>query len=203
VHQWLASAAHRTYAYLDAAEQERVLYWATRDCGRDPQFNEIERTVENIRRKRGSGEAASQYYKPWPSPVPEAIDEIVCGSIVGSNLLALSPQDLYDGVSLSRNGNIVPCYSGGLNPGSWLLQLFPSGSNLCLGQECLYYASPGEKLSIYRKWRTRRRDSWVNEECGICRGYDLIVPNPAQFTWHYAIAGHRSTRCEAMFPKRR
>ena len=54
VHHWLASAVHRTYAYLDANEQEKVLRWAIRDCGRDPQPNEIERTVENIRKKRGS-----------------------------------------------------------------------------------------------------------------------------------------------------
>jgi len=73
VHQWLASAVHRTYAWLDASEQEKVLRWAIRDCGRAPQPNEIERTVENIRRKRGNGEASGHYYKPWPSPVPEAI----------------------------------------------------------------------------------------------------------------------------------
>jgi hypothetical protein len=202
MHQWLASAVHRTYAYLNASEQERVLRWAVRDCGRDPRPNEIERTVENIRRKRGNGEAAGQYYKPWPPPVPEAVDETVLHE--PSNLRSESPWRFPKGSSISRKTTVTEFWGDADGaPGLWLSRLFLPDSNLCLGQERLYCALPGAEPSIYRKWRTRRRDAWVKEQDGQCRGYDLIVPNPARFTWHFAAAGHRSTRCEAMFPQRR
>lgn len=55
VHQWLARFVWRSYEYLAASEQIKALYWATRKCGRPIQANEIEHTVENIRRKRGGG----------------------------------------------------------------------------------------------------------------------------------------------------
>jgi hypothetical protein len=183
VHQWLATATHRTYAYLDAAEQERVLRWAIRDCGREPQPSEIERTVENIRRKRGSGEGQGQYYKPWPSPVPKAIDEIVCH---GPKVSELNNRSVY-----RLRGDETPAF--------WLSVLFSPALLLCVSREIHRLDGFGDSV-LYRVWQTRRRDSWIRDAIlGRC---SLLVPNPASYTWHYALAGHRSTRCEAMFKTR-
>jgi hypothetical protein len=183
VHQWLASAVHRTYAYLDAGEQQQVLRWAVRDCGRDPQPKEIERTVENIRKKRGSGEAVGQYYKPWPSPVAEAVDEIVYAGPKVIGLNNRSPGALRENKS----------------PAFWLEVLFSPGLLLCVSRELLRFTGFGDPLLV-RVWHTRRRDSWIKDP--LLARHSLLVPNPAFYTWHYALSGHRSTRCEAMFNRR-
>ena len=79
VHQWLASAAHKTFAYLEAQEQAKALKWAmyVSNCGRDPQPHEIENTVANIRRKREHEETSGALYQAWPLPVHGEVNKLV------------------------------------------------------------------------------------------------------------------------------
>jgi hypothetical protein len=187
VHQWLARFVWRSYEQLDAHEQIRVLYWLTRNCGRPIQANEIERTVENIRRKRG-GSFVAPFHKPWCEPVPEAIDEIVRSGLRAKELRAESPCRLIEEPE-------APCV--------WLSRLFPLSVILCLGWEQISYSYANLEPYVYRVWKSRLLASWVNRYPSDCNQASLLVPNPSVYTWGYTQDGRRSTRCAEMFPVRR
>jgi hypothetical protein len=171
------------HGYLSAAEQVKVLHWALRDCGRAPQPQEIEHTVINIGKKR-EGQSPISYNKPWPDPVLPEVDKIVCQG--PWDLTARSPGDL----------------AAALKAYEWLQKLFPAWSLLCVSQEIPYLSAELEPL-ISRRWHTRRVETWSGKYAALCDVSSLLVPNPAAYTWHYAQAGHRSTRCDRMFPCRR
>jgi hypothetical protein len=189
VHQWLASFVARSYHYLGAEEQMKILYWATADCGRPMQSNEIENTVENVRRWRGDRINGYSHESPWASPVPEVIDEIVLQGITTKALRSRSPWKLR---KLEA-------------PGIWLPRLFPVDTLLCLSHEVLYPAPLSTTATVHRQWRTRRLYNWVGRYRHDCDTASLLVPNPAVYVWGWTKGAnrHRSTRCEQMFPERK
>ena len=183
VHQWLAAATHRTFAYLDSQEQVKVLRWAMRDCGRDPQPHEIEHTVENIRRKRAKGEANGSVYQAWPPRAYEEIDQLVCQGITAAELRRRSPYR-------------IPRVS----PWRWIKRLFPANSFLCLSRE-EPRGTDAQGVPVFaRIWDTRLRDGWRYR--GL-KNYPLIVPNVAKKCSGLTQDGRESTRCNEMFPARR
>ena len=183
VHSWLAKATHRSFAYLDASEQAKVLSWAVRDCGRNPGRNEIESTVSNIRAKREAGEANGSLYRAWPLRAHAEIDALVRSGITVAELREKSPHPIKE----------AP-------PFSWLERLFPADSLVCLAQEHLRGFDSCGVPSFYREWHTRLRDNWQRHDL---RDHPLLVPNPARWTWGWTQDRRRSTRCNEMFPARR
>jgi hypothetical protein len=154
-----------------------------RDCGRDPQRGEIERTVVTIRAKREAGEANGSLYRAWPPRAYEEIDRLVRQGITVAELRHRSPYR-------------IPRVS----PWQWLKRLFPPGALICLSRE----ESRGVDLQgvpvFFRRWHTRRRDDW--RHCGL-RNFPLLVPNPAQKAYGRTVDGRERTRCNAMFSRRR
>jgi hypothetical protein len=171
------------HEHLSRAEQVKVLHWVVRDCGRAPQPNEIERTVENINQKRDS-QFHVQYVRAWPAPITVEIDRIVCQGPWG--LSALSPASINNS-------------SGAHN---WLARLFPAESLLCISQELVYHSTLNLEPYVSRHWHTRRLESWTSKYATLCDVSSLLVPSPAAFTWHYTTDRRPSTRCNAMFPRR-
>jgi len=179
VHRWLAKAVWRMHDRLTDEEQTRILYWATRNCGRRMQPGEIENTISNINRKR-DGRLNGRFFKPLSHPVPEEINKIVFEG----------PRDLR---SLTK-------IDASLSAHQWLLRLFPVDSLLCLAQEVVHCNPSDLQPYISRHWCTKRLQNWVSGHAALCDSSSLLVPVPASFIWHYAQDGHRSTRCNAMFP---
>jgi hypothetical protein len=183
VHQWMAKAAWRMHDYLSSEEQVKTLYWALRDCGRALQPREVEHTITNISKKR-NGQSGVSSTRPWPEPVLSEVDKIICRG--PWNLTERTP------------GDINPA----LSAHDWLRRLFPPGTLLCVSQEVVYLSSSNLEPFIFRRWHTRRIETWAGRYAAICDSSSLLVPNPAAFTWHYTMDHRRSTRCNGMFPQR-
>ena len=162
VHQWLASAAHKTFAYLEAQQQVEVLRWAmwASNCGRDPQPREIENTISNIRARRLQGEASGILHPAWPPRVHAEINRLAREGITASELRRRSPYR-------------IPRIS----PWQWLKRLFPVNSLICLSREEPRGVDSQGVPIFSRRWQTRRRDEWRYR--GL-RNFPLLVPNVAQ-----------------------
>ena len=183
VHQWLASAAHKTFSHLEAEGQVEALRWAVRNCGRDPQPREIENTVANIRARRERGEACGALYQAWPPRAYAEIDQLARKGIIAAELRRRSPYR-------------IPRIS----PWQWLKRLFPANSLICLSREEPRGVDSQGVPVFSRRWQTRPRDEW--RHYGL-KNFPLIVPNPAQKPCGRTLDGRMSTRCNEMFPRRR
>jgi hypothetical protein len=184
VHTWLAKAAWRMHGHFNNEEQIRALYWASQNCGRVLQPNEVERTVENINRRREGG-FSTQHFKPWSSPVPEETNKVVTRG--PWDLRSESPTKIDDRLAAH----------------DWLPRLFAPGSLLCVSWEIVCYGAQALEPYIVRRWSTKQLESWTGKHKASCDEASLLVPNPASFTWHYTVDHRRSTKCNGMFSRSR
>lgn len=143
VHQWLYGAAHKTYKFLEQAEQVTLIKWAVSQCGRPLDPAEVEKTVRKVRKRRDRGDCADE--PPWPKPEPERVDQLVMAGPTLAQLCELSPiQPLSD------------------DPAYWLNVLFPGDPLLCITRERMYrqaYQLP----EIKRYWVTKTKSQWVRK----------------------------------------
>jgi hypothetical protein len=180
VHQWIYGAAHKTYKFLEAAEQIALLNWAIHKCGRAPSPpNEIEATVRKVRNQRDRGDCSS--LPAWPKPEPERTDQLVM-----------------TGPTLAEFHELSAIQALSDDPVYWLNILFSDDPLLCIARELVSHGT-GRSPEIKRYWATRIKSQWTQQD--LCR-YGLIVPNVAVSTSGHNQERKPSRRCSEMFPAR-
>jgi hypothetical protein len=179
VHQWLCSATHVSYPYLEAREQIELLHWAVTKSGRAPTPGEIEKTVAHIRSHRDRGQ--SSYNSAWPKVQYEKVNQLVL-----------------DGPTRNEFAATSEVRELSINPACWVDTLFTNDPLLCLSREVWTRPAGAPKPTIARRWTTQRKSKWKIDD-----SLSLIVPNEAIATSGLTQEGKPSWRCGAMFPHRR
>jgi hypothetical protein len=180
VHQWFYKAARRTCRYLEETDQNELLAWAVRNCGRSPGPQEIEKTVHKVRTQYDAGLEFTGG-SAWPEPNYEFVNQLVSG-----------------GPTIAEVRNASPVWPLSDDPLYWLNILFAQGNPLlCLAKEV--WKDTGTGREVVRYWSTRSKAAWNKQGCPT---HGLIIPNIACSYSGLSQEGKRSRRCAAMFPER-
>ena len=179
VHQWFYKAARRTCRYLEETDQNELLAWAVRNCGRSPGPQEIEKTVHKVRTQYDAGLEFTGG-SAWPEPNYEFVNQLVSG-----------------GPTIAEVRNASPVWPLSDDPLYWLNILFAQGNPLlCLAKEV--WKDTGTGREVVRYWSTRSKAAWNKQGCPT---HGLIIPNIACSYSGLSQEGKRAFRREDLIAR--